>query len=288
MSLLNQHIEITECPRDAMQGIESWIPTQKKIEFLNALLKCGFDTLDFGSFVSPKAIPQMKDSAKVLGHLKESKTKLLAIVANARGAEEASNFERVSILGFPYSVSEIFQLRNTNSSSLATLKVLADIARICLIHKKKLRIYISMGFGNPYGEPWSEQLVAQRIYELKSSFDIVEFAISDTIACAQPDSAYKLFNTLFSSFADTKFSAHLHVVPGNENELISSVYNGGCRHFDTALGGFGGCPMAKDQLTGNLSTESLMLFLKNNQITNQINEDRLKEAQKLSMSIFTS
>ena len=288
MSILNQHIEMTECPRDAMQGIGSWIPTQKKIQYLNALLKCGFDTLDFGSFVSPKAIPQMKDTAQVLAHLEESKTKLLAIVANARGAQEAGNFERVSILGFPYSVSETFQLRNTNSSSLETLKVLDEIARICIFQKKKLRIYISMGFGNPYGEPWSEQLVAQSIYELKNRFDIVEFAISDTIGCADPDSAHQLFNLLFSSFAETKFSAHLHVVPGNENELISAVFNGGCRHFDTALGGFGGCPMAKDQLTGNLSTESLMLFLKNKQIANPLNEDRLKEAQKLSMSIFSS
>ncbi|MFM6964066.1 MAG: hypothetical protein ACKOWM_00670, partial [Sphingomonadales bacterium] len=243
------NIHITECPRDAMQGIKEWIPTDQKVAYLNALLACGFDVLDFGSFVSPKAIPQMQDTVEVLSELVDSPTQLLAIVANTRGAASACTYDRISIIGYPFSISETFQLRNTNTTIAASLQNLAEISELCAQHSKKLRVYLSMGFGNPYGDIWSPELVSKWVEQLSSQFEIAEFALSDTIGCATPISAKQLFSTLNMHFPKFKFAAHLHVKPGDEFALIQSCIDGGCLHFDTAIGGFGGCPMAKDELT---------------------------------------
>jgi hydroxymethylglutaryl-CoA lyase len=279
-------LQITECPRDAMQGIKDWIPTEQKAHYLNALLQCGFDVLDFGSFVSPKAIPQMQDTAAVLDQLAESPTKLLAIIANSRGASAAAQHERISILGYPFSISETFQLRNTNSNLDQALFQLAEIDAVCRQQKKDLRIYLSMGFGNPYGDDWSSDLVAQWVEKLDQRFDIFEFALSDTIGCATPKIAQTLFETLTTQYPDLRFAAHLHVVRGQEQALIEATLAGGCQHFDTAIGGFGGCPMAKDELTGNLATEALLHFAQAAQLHHAIDSNAFEAARQISTSIF--
>lgn len=279
-------LQITECPRDAMQGIKDWIPTHQKVRYLNALLHCGFDVLDFGSFVSPKAIPQMQDTAAVLDQLAESPTKLLAIIANSRGASAAAQHERISILGYPFSISETFQLRNTNSTLDQALFQLAEIDTVCSQQKKDLRIYLSMGFGNPYGDTWSTDLVAQWVEKLDQRFDISEFALSDTIGCATPQTTQTLFNTLTTQYPDLRFAAHLHVVRGKEQALIEAVIAGGCQHFDTAIGGFGGCPMAKDELTGNLATEALLHLAQAAKLHHAIDSNAFEAARQISTSIF--
>lgn len=280
------NIAITECPRDAMQGMPVWIPTEQKIKYLNSLLNCGFDVLDFGSFVSPKAIPQMKDSALVLEGLQESSTQLLAIIANGRGALEASKYERITFLGYPYSVSETFQLRNTGANFEQTWIELDQITQTAQQHNKKLRIYLSMGFGNPYQDQWSEEVVCDAVEKLSSRFDIAQFALSDTIGCATPEITRNLFSLLVNNFTQHHFAAHLHVVRGKENALIAAAIEGGCRHFDTAIGGFGGCPMAKDELTGNLATEALLDYLNQHQIENKLNRDEFDTARQISTTIF--
>jgi len=280
------NIAITECPRDAMQGMPVWIPTEQKIKYLNSLLNCGFDVLDFGSFVSPKAIPQMKDSALVLEGLQESSTQLLAIIANGRGALEASKYERITFLGYPYSVSETFQLRNTGANFEQTWIELDQITQTAQQHNKKLRIYLSMGFGNPYQDQWSEEVVCDAVEKLPSRFDIAQFALSDTIGCATPEITRNLFSLLVNNFTQHHFAAHLHVVRGKENALIAAAIEGGCRHFDTAIGGFGGCPMAKDELTGNLATEALLDYLNQHQIENKLNRDEFDTARQISTTIF--
>jgi len=279
-------LQITECPRDAMQGIKDWIPTAQKVAYLNALLQCGFDVLDFGSFVSAKAIPQMQDSAAVLSELTDSSTKLLAIIANARGASDAAQHDRISILGYPFSVSETFQLRNTNSTLEQALLQLAEIDVICRKQKKELRVYLSMGFGNPYGDAWSSEIVTQWVAKLQDRFQIAEFALSDTIGCATTAETQTLFAALTTQFPKTRFAAHLHVVRGREQALIEAVLAGGCRHFDTAIGGFGGCPMAKDELTGNLATEALVLDATFNGYKHQIDLQAFDVARSISNSIF--
>lgn len=279
-------LQITECPRDAMQGIKVWIPTEQKVRYLNALLQCGFDVLDFGSFVSPKAIPQMQDSAAVLDELIVSPTKLLAIIANARGASSAAQHERISILGYPFSISETFQLRNTNSTLDQALFQLAEIDAICCQQKKDLRVYLSMGFGNPYGDAWSSEIVTQWVAKLQDRFQIAEFALSDTIGCATPQTTQALFSDLTTQFPKTRFAAHLHVVRGQEQDLIQAALAGGCQHFDTAVGGFGGCPMAKDELTGNLATEALLNFAQDAEINHAIDSTSFEAARLISTSIF--
>jgi hydroxymethylglutaryl-CoA lyase len=286
MSIQNAALQITECPRDAMQGIKDWIATEQKVAYLNALLKCGFDVLDFGSFVSPKAIPQMQDTAAVLGQLDPSPTSLLAIVANARGAADACAHERISIIGYPFSISETFQVRNTNSTTAQALEGLQQISDICALHGKKLRVYLSMGFGNPYGDAWSAALVAQWVEKLQRQFEIAEFALSDTIGCATAASAQDLFETLNQQFPVLRFAAHLHVVQGREAVLIKACIAGGCIHFDTAIGGFGGCPMAKDELTGNLATEALLNFAAQANLHHTIDSASFEAARQLSTSIF--
>lgn len=286
MKVQNAALQITECPRDAMQGIKDWITTEQKVRYLNALLKCGFNVLDFGSFVSPKAIPQMQDTTAVLAQLDPSPTALLAIVANARGAAEACTHERISIIGYPFSISETFQVRNTNTTTEQALEVLQQISDICAEHGKKLRVYLSMGFGNPYGDAWSAALVAQWVETLQRQFRISEFALSDTIGCATAASAQDLFEKLTQQFPSLRFAAHLHVVQGREAALIKACIAGGCQHFDTAVGGFGGCPMAKDELTGNLATEALLNYAAQANLHHTIDSASFEAARQLSTSIF--
>ncbi|MFM8597210.1 MAG: hydroxymethylglutaryl-CoA lyase [Flavobacteriales bacterium] len=283
---MNKALIITECPRDAMQGIQQWIPTATKVNYLNALLGCGFDYLDFGSFVSAKAIPQLQDTAEVLGQLQASETKLLAIIANARGAQEAAAFDRIDVLGYPFSISETFQKRNTNKTLEESLLLLEQVADTCVKSGKLLRVYLSMGFGNPYGDLWSADLLSQWVEKIKNNFEIHEFALSDTIGVAVAPQAKELFGQLIQEFPTQKFAAHLHVVPGKESALVEACIEAGCIHFDTAIGGYGGCPMAKDELTGNLSTEYLLRYLSEKKGTTHIDLNAFEIAKMLSQSIF--
>jgi hydroxymethylglutaryl-CoA lyase len=280
-------IQLVECPRDAMQGIHSFIPTQTKIAYLNLLLKCGFDTLDFGSFVSPKAIPQLADTKEVLKGLDlQSQTKLLAIVANKRGAEEAVSFDEISFIGYPFSVSETFQLRNTNTGLSDAFRVLENIQTICSSNKKELVVYLSMGFGNPYGDTWSPEVVATWCDKLVSELGINRMAPSDTIGCAQPSVVESLFSTLITSFPNVEFGAHMHARIEHAKILLEAAYNGGCRRFDGAFLGYGGCPMAKDELTGNMPTEIIVEWMNDRDLTHGLNKETMREAQTMAKSIF--
>lgn len=285
--MLENKIKITECPRDAMQGIHEFIPTQHKINYINQLIDCGFDTIDFGSFVSPNAIPQMRDTAEVLSKLNlETNTKLLAIVANERGANEACAFDEINYLGFPFSISEEFQKRNTNSSIEETLKRLEAIQTSVVQSNKKLVLYISMGFGNPYGEKWSPDLVlnwAERLYKL---FDIQILALSDTIGSAKITDIEFLFQTLIPNLPKIEFGAHMHVRPENAMSVIEAAFSAGCRRFDGAIRGFGGCPMAKDDLTGNMPTEKLVEFCNQNKIYTGVDNIKFQNALTASSLVF--
>lgn len=283
---MNNQLIITECPRDAMQGIQEWIPTSTKVSYLNALLACGYDYLDFGSFVSAKAIPQLQDTAEVLEQLHASETKLLAIIANERGAQEAASFERIDVLGYPFSISETFQKRNTNKTLDESMLLLETVSEQCTRAGKLFRVYISMGFGNPYGDVWSADLVCQWVEKLKQHFPIYEFALSDTIGVAAPAQSQELFSQLYHHFPTQKFAAHLHVKPGQEKAIVEAIMQAGCPHFDTAIGGFGGCPMAKDDLTGNLSTEALLHIAEAKNIKHRIDPQAFESARILSHSIF--
>ena len=255
-------MKIIECPRDAMQGIDEFIPTSSKVRYINQLLKVGFDTIDFGSFVSPKAIPQMRDTAEVLSQLsyKESKSKLLAIVANTRGAEEASKHEAITYLGFPLSISETFQQRNTNKSIAEALNTLAEIQNICVRSDKKLVTYISMGFGNPYNDPYDVDLVSKFVDVLVTLGSSV-ISLADTIGVSEPKIISYLFTSLAEQYPNVELGAHLHSTPATAVEKIEAAFKAGCRRFDGAIRGFGGCPMAKDDLVGNLATETILGYL---------------------------
>jgi len=278
-------IFITECPRDAMQGIHDWIDTSLKVNYINDLLKCNFDTLDCGSFVSPKAIPQMKDTSEVLNALDESNTKLLTIVANERGAEDASKFERVHFLGYPFSISETFQLRNTNATIEESLKRVEAISEICVKSNKELVVYLSMGFGNPYGDAWSDELVAEWSNRLINLFPVSRLSLSDTIGAATPELVKKVFATS-SSISNVTISAHLHTLPENAQALTQAAYEGGCRNFEGAIKGFGGCPMAKDELTGNMPTEQMLDWFKANDIETGIDSKAFSNAFVTSSTVF--
>jgi len=280
-------IKIIECPRDAMQGLESFVPTELKVEYINLLLKCGFDTLDFGSFVSPKAIPQMRDTAMVLDKLEQvSSTKLLAIIANERGAEDALCFPEIACLGFPFSISEIFQQRNANSSIEESILRLEKIQSKVTAKKKDLIVYLSMGFGNPYGEVWNTDLVVSWSRKLVEDLGIHTLALSDTIGCAKSEDVSALFNVLYNEFPSIEIGAHFHTRPDTSSKLISAAYTAGCRRFDTAIRGFGGCPMAKDDLTGNLPTEDLVKWLNDSRINHPIQTANFNTAFDFSSRIF--
>ena len=283
---MSTRIYLTECPRDAMQGIKEWIPTELKINYLNDLLACGFDTLDFGSFVSPKAIPQMQDTAHVLEGLKESETKLLAIVANERGAEDASYFERIRFLGYPFSISETFQLRNTNATLDESLKRVDAINQICLKTNKELVLYLSMGFGNPYGDSWSPDLVAEWADRLNREFKVARLSLSDTIGAATPDIVNDVFKNVVRSFPDLTISAHLHAIREQAAGLTEAAFNGGCRYFEGAIKGYGGCPMAKDDLTGNMPTEIMLDWFQSHEIETGVGQSAFTKALVTSSTVF--
>lgn len=281
-------LRITECPRDAMQGLHDFIPTELKINYINQLLKVGFDTIDFGSFVSPKAIPQMKDTAKVLRGLDLSvaKSRLLAIVANERGANDASFYDEIHFLGYPFSVSETFQKRNTNATIDQSLSRLEKIAEICTKTYKELVVYLSMGFGNPYGDDWSPEIVAKWSERLYTEFGITNLALSDTIGVSNPETITSLFKTLIPALPKVQFGAHLHSTPNTVAEKVEAAYQAGCRKFDGALKGFGGCPMAKDDLTGNMPTEEMINWFKNNNIETGLNQEELERSLTLTLKTF--
>lgn len=283
-------IKIIECPRDAMQGLSNFIPTDTKVEYIDLLLKCGFDVLDMGSFVSPKAIPQMKDTADVLDRisLNDSSTKLLTIIANKRGAEAAVCYDQISYLGFPFSISETFQQRNTNKSIEESFLLLEDIFSIASARKKEVVLYLSMGFGNPYGDDWSDEILFHWTKKLNDSFGASIIALSDTIGCADSKILPDLYKNLIASFPKVEFGAHLHVNPLYAQELISASYEGGCMRFDTAMKGFGGCPMAKDDLTGNLPTEELIKWINNNNMKNNLDQNAVSLVMNSVSKVFES
>jgi hydroxymethylglutaryl-CoA lyase len=285
---VEKDLKIIECPRDAMQGIIKFIPTDQKAFYINQLLQCGFDTIDFGSFVSPKAIPQMRDTAEVLSKLdlSDSDSKLLAIIANERGAEEACSFHEIHYLGYPFSVSEEFQKRNTNSTIEETLKRVEFIQNKTVLSGKKLVIYLSMGFGNPYGEYWSPDIVLKWTERLVNLFGIEIISISDTIGSAKKEDVSFLFKTLIPELPQIEFGAHMHVRPENAKEIIDTAYQAGCRRFDSAIRGFGGCPMAKDELTGNMPTEIMLDYFNENSINTSIEFSSFNKAMQVSTSIF--
>ena len=253
-------VKLIECPRDAMQGIKShFIPTEAKAQYINALLNVGFDTIDFGSFVSPKAIPQMRDTAKVLSKLDLSKTKskLLAIIANIRGAEEASQFEEINYLGYPFSISENFQMRNTGKTIAESIVILDAILNISVKTNKEVVVYLSMGFGNPYGDPWNVEIVSEWTAQL-SKMGVKIISLSDTIGNSTPEIIDYLFSNLIPLYPSIEFGAHLHTTPTTWFEKVDAAFKSGCNRFDGAIRGYGGCPMAKDELTGNMPTEKLI------------------------------
>lgn len=286
---MSQHrMKLVECPRDAMQGLDYFIDTDKKVDYINALLKCGFDVLDMGSFVSPKAIPQMRDTAEVLEQIQfdDKSTELLTIIANKRGAEMAVQFDQISYLGYPFSVSETFQQRNTNKSIDESFGILEEIFSIASSGNKKIVLYLSMGFGNPYGDPWSEEIVYKWTNKLYEAFGASIIALSDTIACAEPETTSSLFEMLIKSYPQIEFGAHLHVRREDAQELIAAAYKGGCRRFDTAIKGYGGCPMAKDDLSGNLATEDLVFWMGAKDLPHHLNLKAVTKALNLVDEVF--
>lgn len=284
---MSKAVQLIECPRDAMQGIHEFIPTKQKVDYLNSLLKCGFHTLDAGSFVSPKAIPQMADTSKVLDQLHETDTKLSVIVANKRGAIDAVNHPRVDILGFPFSISETFQQRNANSSILESMDRVKEIRELCTRENKELLIYLSMAFGNPYSDQWDADIVAEWTRKL-SELDINLFMPSDTIGSSNEETITAVFGLLSKEFPKAQIGAHLHTTPDTWKEKMEAAWSSGCRRYDSALKGLGGCPMAKDDLTGNMATENVLSFMEEKEVETGIDHQAWLEAMNLSNSTFTA
>jgi len=284
---MSNQIHLVECPRDAMQGWKNFIPTSKKIEYINVLLQVGFDTIDFGSFVSPKAIPQMADTKEVINQLSlvNSKSKLLAIVANMRGADEAVVFDEITFLGFPFSISPTFQQRNANSTIEDSLIHVDEIQNLCIKSKKELVVYISMGFGNPYGDVYNEEIVMQWIEKL-TALDIKIISLADTVGVAQPSQVSSVLKKLIPKYVDIEFGVHLHSTATNWKQKIDAALQAGCKRFDGALKGIGGCPMAGDDLVGNMDTELMIPYFKEKNISLQIDETALSESLLLASKIF--
>lgn len=280
-------VKLIECPRDAMQGWSNFIPTQKKAAYLNALLQVGFDTLDFGSFVSPKAIPQMIDTAEVLSMLDMGgiSTRLLAIVANERGAREAVAFEKITFLGYPFSISETFQKRNTNKTVAASFDLVQRIQELCVIHNKKLVIYISMGFGNPYGDAYDELIVGEWV-EKFAAMGIEIISLADTVGLADPKTISRLFSYLIPAYRQVEFGAHFHSTPAGRSEKIGAALDNGCCRFDSAIKGFGGCPMAEDELVGNMATEFLLDYLEEKNTGIDYDKNAFMRAMMLAAEVF--
>lgn len=284
---MNAPIKLVECPRDAMQGWKHFIPTQQKTAYINALLKVGFDTIDFGSFVSPKAIPQMADTREVVKGLQvdPEKTKLLAIIANRRGAEDAVIYEEISYLGFPFSVSETFQQRNTNSTIKESLERVEEIQNLCTKNKKELAVYLSMGFGNPYGDPYDEELVFHWADQL-AGMDIRTISVADTVGLASPEQVGRVTRYLVDSLPTVEIGVHLHSTPGNWKEKLEAALNAGCRRFDGALKGIGGCPMADDELVGNMDSELMVPYFNERGLLKQLDLAALATCSRMASEIF--
>ena len=280
-------VKIIECPRDAMQGIKTPIPTEQKVRYLQALLGCGFDTLDFGSFVSPRAIPQMADTEQVLAalDLRQTKTKLLAIVANLRGAQFALEHPEIQYIGYPFSISENFQMRNTHKTIEESIVVLQDILTLAGQRKVEVVTYLSMGFGNPYGDPWSPEIVAKWTQTLVDMGCKI-ISLSDTVGAATPEVISALFNLVIPEFPEVEFGAHLHTAPGSWRQKVDAAYRAGCRRFDGAIQGFGGCPMAKDELTGNMPTEKLLSYCAEQKIDHGVQMSRFESAFNKASDLF--
>jgi len=285
---MSHKIKIIECPRDAMQGIRDFIPTEKKVQYIQSLLRCGFDTIDFGSFVSPRAIPQMVDTAEVLSQLDLSKTesKLLAIVANQRGAEEAVKHPEINYLGYPFSISENFQMRNTHKTIAESMVILQEILDLAHQNNKEVVAYLSMGFGNPYGDPWDVNIVGQWTQKL-ADMGVKILSLSDTVGSSTPDVITYLFKNLIPQFPSIEFGAHLHTTPTTWHEKVDAAYKAGCHRFDGAIQGFGGCPMAKDELTGNMPTEKLLSYFTVAKADTNVSWLSFESAHNEATKIFT-
>lgn len=281
-------VKIIECPRDAMQGIKShFISTEAKANYINSLLKVGFDTIDFGSFVSPKSIPQMRDTADVLAHLDISQTtsKLLAIVANVRGANDAVQFEEIDYLGYPFSISENFQMRNTHKTIHQSIDILKEILTIANSANKEVVAYLSMGFGNPYGDPWNVEIVSEWTEKL-SVMGVKILSLSDTIGSSTPAVISQLFSNLIPTYPSIEFGAHLHTSPSLWHEKVHAAFHAGCKRFDGAIKGYGGCPMAKDELTGNMPTEKLISYFTEQKVVTGIKPMSFESAYNQALKIF--
>ncbi len=284
---MQEKVKIIECPRDAMQGIKTFIPTERKIHYLQSLLNCGFHTIDFGSFVSPKAIPQMADTAQVLAglDLSRSRSRLLAIVANVRGAEEASIHAPVDYLGYPFSISENFQMRNTHKTIAESIEVLKEVLEIADRSGKEVVTYISMGFGNPYGDPWDVDIVGEWTEKL-SGMGVGILSLSDTVGSSTPEVIAYLFSNLIPKYPHIEFGAHLHTHPLKWHEKVDAAFKAGCRRFDGAIQGFGGCPMAKDELTGNMPTEKLLSYFTSARVATDVQWMAFETAHNKATALF--
>jgi hydroxymethylglutaryl-CoA lyase len=281
-------MKIIECPRDAMQGLHDFIPTEKKVAYINQLLQVGFDTLDMGSFVSPRAIPQMRDTKEVLQSidLSNTSTKLLTIVGNERGAQEAAKFEQIDYLGFPFSISDTFQKRNINSTIEDSFHRAEEILNCCVIGNKELVVYISMAFGNPYNDPWDADIVLEWAHRLHNELGIDIISLSDTIGVANPKTIDYLFTSLIPELPKVEFGAHLHTTPDTWKEKVDAAVKSGCERFDGAFKGFGGCPMAKDDLTGNMPTENLISYFNKNKIEIELDQNAVLASLEMTTSVF--
>lgn len=281
-------VKVIECPRDAMQGIKPFIPTEQKVKYIQSLLGCGFDTIDFGSFVSPKAIPQMTDTAEVLRRLdlSETNSKLLAIVANVRGANDASQHEAIDYLGFPFSISENFQMRNTHKTIAESVETLKEILSIAHNANKQVVTYISMGFGNPYGDPWSVEVVGEWTEKL-ADMGVEILSLSDTVGTSTPEVIAYLFSNLIPKYPEIEFGAHLHTTPTKWHEKVDAAFRAGCRRFDGAVQGFGGCPMAKDELTGNMPTEKMLSYFTQVKANSGVNAMVFEAAYNKATELFS-
>ncbi len=287
LQYLSRSIKIIECPRDAMQGIKEFIPTKDKIRYIQSLLEVGYDTIDFGSFVSPRAIPQMRDTAQVVEalDLSDTNTKLLAIVANMRGVNDACQFQQIDYLGYPFSLSEIFQMRNTSKTIGQSCDLLREIMNTADKFNKQVNVYFSMGFGNPYGDPWNEQIVEEWVVKVKA-MGVKIISLSDTVGSADADSIKRIFKHLIPKYPEIEFGAHLHTHPKSWFEKVDAAYQAGCKRFDSAIKGFGGCPMAKDELVGNLPTEKLLTYFTQNKVKTSINTTAFENAYNEAQRIF--
>lgn len=281
------NIKLIECPRDAMQGIKTFIPTEKKVQYIQSLLRCGFDTIDFGSFVSPKAIPQMADTQEVLAQLdlSSTKSKLLAIVANVRGAQDAVIHPEIDYLGYPFSISENFQMRNTHKTIDQSVDILKEILELANQNNKEVVAYLSMGFGNPYGDPWNVEIVGEWT-EILSNLGVKILSLSDTVGTSDAETITYLFSNLIPQYPEIEFGAHLHTTPDSWHEKVNAAYLAGCKRFDGAIQGFGGCPMAKDELTGNMPTEKLVSYFTSQKTDSQIKMGSFEASYNEALKIF--